>query len=265
MKLELICQQTIALTKQAGAFIQQEKENFDASKIEYKGSHSNMVSYVDKEAEKILVEGLKKVLPEAGYITEEGTETIKGEKYNWIIDPLDGTTNFLHNIPCYSVSVALECEGKVILGVIYDIVPDECFYAWKDGGAYLNDNKIEVSNVQSLNKSVVATGFPYQLFDKFDNYMIIIKRFVEQTHGLRRFGSAAIDMAYVASGRFDGYYEFSINPWDIAAGIILIQEAGGIVSDFKGGDDYLFSGEIAVGSAVQPKMLEIINQEWYKD
>ena len=264
MNLEHICHQTIDLAKQAGTFIKEERENFDSSRIEFKGSHTNMVSYVDKEAEKLLVSGLKKVLPEAGYITEEETETIKGEKYNWIIDPLDGTTNFLHSIPYYSVSVALECDGKIILGVIYNVVPDECFYAWKEGGAYLNDTPIHVSKVSKLQESVIATGFPYKIFDKFDNYMMIIKRFVEQTHGLRRFGSAAIDMAYVACGRFEGYYEFSINAWDIAAGIILIQEAGGIVTDFRGGDDFLFSGEIAAGSLAQPEMLATINEEWNK-
>ena len=262
MDLENICHQTIALVKKTGKFIQKERENFDTSRIEFKGSHSNMVSYVDKEAEKILVKGLKMLVPEAGFITEEETETIKGEKYNWIIDPLDGTTNFLHNVPLYCVSVALECKGKVIVGVIYSVVNDECFYSWKGGGAFLNNKRITVSKAKSIEESLIATGFPYQLFDKFDNYMLIIKDFVEHTHGLRRLGAAALDLAYVACGRFEGYFEFSIKPWDIAAGILLVKEAGGVVTDFKGGDDVLFCGEIVAGAKMQPEMLHTITKKW---
>ncbi|MFK7901149.1 MAG: inositol monophosphatase family protein [Cyclobacteriaceae bacterium] len=264
MNLVSICEQAIDITKEAGKFIAKERENFDSSRIEFKGSHTNMVSYVDQEAEKILVKGLKKIFPEAGFITEEETETIKGERYNWIIDPLDGTTNFLHNIPCYCVSVALEDKGKVIAGIIYDMNANECFHATKGNGAFMNGKAISVSNVSTVEEAVIATGFPYKIFDKFDNHMQIIRRLVESSHGVRRFGSAAIDMAYVACGRLDGYYEFSINSWDIAAGIILIQEAGGIVTDFRGGDDFLFSGEIIVGSAMQPKLLALIEEDWKK-
>ena len=159
MQLEDIIKQVIEVSKQAGDFIRQERKNFSPDKIEYKGLN-DMVSYVDKNAEKIIVTNLEKILPEAGFFTEEKTKNIITDRYNWIIDPLDGTTNFIHGVPTYSVSIALKEYDELVLGVVYEINLDECFYAWKDASAYLNYNEIIVSNIPTVNKSLIATGFP---------------------------------------------------------------------------------------------------------
>ncbi|HWZ22484.1 MAG TPA: inositol monophosphatase family protein, partial [Cytophagaceae bacterium] len=180
----------------------------------------------------------------------------------WVIDPLDGTTNFLHGMPSYSISVAL-IQGTVILvGVVYEINLDECFYAWKDGGAFLNGNKISISPVKELEHSLIATGFPYMMRGKSDQYFEIIKHMVNKSHGLRRLGSAAVDLCYVACGRFEAYFEFNIHIWDIAAGILLVQEAGGKVTDYSGGDDYLQGKELLAAGAIHGEALEIIKKYW---
>ncbi len=246
-----------------GAFLLEERQRFQRSAIEYKGLN-NLVSYVDKETEKQLVEKLGRLLPEAGFITEEGTTGTEADPtaLNWIIDPLDGTANFIHNLPVFSVSIGL-AQGKTpIAGVVYDPNRDECFSAWQGGGAYCNGNPIRVSSATTLGESLIATGFPYYRFEQMQRYLHILETLMQQTHGLRRMGSAAIDLAYVAAGRFEAFYEYNLHSWDMAAGVLLVREAGGMVTDFAGGDEFLFRGDIVAGSAMQPELLRVIRGLW---
>lgn len=231
------------LAKEVGNYIKAEAENFSKSDVEIKSSNS-FVSYVDKEAEKKLVDGLLKIIPEAGFIAEEGTAGNNTHQATWIVDPLDGTTNFIHGIPCFAVSVALQWQNELKVGVVYEISNDECFSAALGQGAFLNEQKIQVSKVTELSSSLIATGFPYYDYSKHQNYLDFMGFLMKKTRGLRRLGSAATDLAYVAAGRFDTFFEYGLNPWDVAAGILLVQEAGGIVSDFSGADNYLFGSEI---------------------
>lgn len=261
--LNSLTQQINTIAKQAGAFIRQERLSFGQESIEYKDVN-NLVSYVDKEAEKQLVESLSKLLPEAGFITEEGTTGQLADRngLNWVIDPLDGTANFIHNVPVFCVSVGLIDKGKTIAGVIYDINRDECYHAYEGGGSWRNGQRIRVSPVKSLNESMLATGFPYYRFDRMHRYLKILESLMQKTHGLRRMGSAALDLAYVASGRFEAFYEFNLNSWDMAAGVLLVREAGGIVTDFHGGEEFLFRGDVIAGCAMQPELLEEIRSIW---
>jgi len=262
MNLEKITLQTVEASRKAASFIRKELETFDDSKIELK-EFNNLVSYVDKTSEEILVTELKKILPEADFITEEGSATEQGEELKWVIDPLDGTTNFSHKLPVFSTSVGLLKGKEIIVGVVLEVNRDECFYAWKDGGAFCNGKKISVSKHTELNQTLLATGFPYYMFDKLDAYMEILKTFMQNTHGLRRMGSAAVDLCYVANGIFDGFFEFNLNSYDVAGGAIIVKEAGGLVSTFGGGDDFVFGREIIAASPLIHKaMLEVIQKEW---
>lgn len=245
--MQNLCQNVCTLTKQVGFFIKNERGKFSTDRVEIKGKN-DFVSYVDRTSEQKLIEGLSLLLPEAGFIAEEGTSTKKGINYNWIIDPLDGTTNFIHGIPCFAISIALMHNNKLVLGVIYEINMDECFYAWEGSKAYMNEKQISVSSTKTLADSLLATGFPYYNYDRQDEYMDLFKHFMKETRGLRRLGSAATDLAYVACGRFDGFYEYSLQPWDVAAGAFIVQQAGGKVTDFKGNDDYIFGKEIVAGN-----------------
>lgn len=245
--MQKLCQDVCKLTKQVGMFIKNERLKFSTESVEIKGKN-DFVSYVDKTSEQKLVEGLSLLLPEAGFIAEEGTSSKKGEIYNWIIDPLDGTTNFIHGIPCFAISIALTRNNKLVLGVIYEINLDECFYAWEGSKAYLNEKEISVSKTQKLANSLIATGFPYYNYERQDEYMELFKHFMKNTRGLRRLGSAATDLAYVACGRFDGFYEYSLRAWDVAAGAFIVQQAGGTVTDFQGNDNYIFGEEIVAGN-----------------
>jgi len=259
--MQKLLQEVIVLVKETGEFIRQESKKFDASKIEYKGLN-DLVSYVDKEAEKKLVDGLASILPGSGFVAEEGTSNKKSDIYNWIIDPLDGTTNFTHGLPVFAVSVALMKRNELAMGVVYEINRDECFHAVKGGGSFLNHVPIQVSKINSLDKSLLATGFPYYNFEQMNQYLHIINEFMQKTHGLRRMGSAAVDLVYTACGRFEGFFEYNLNAWDVAAGALIVKEAGGIVSDFNGGEDFLFGREIVAGNVVQPAMLKVIQHLW---
>jgi myo-inositol-1(or 4)-monophosphatase len=244
-----------------GEFIHQESLTFNSASIEKKG-FNDLVSYVDKQAEQQLVDGLRRLLPEAGFITEEGTATEKGRLYNWVIDPLDGTTNFTHGLPVYAVSVALMRGDKTVLGVVHEINRQECFYAIEGGKAYCNEKEIMVSPIDQLSDSLLATGFPYYDFAQMDKYLKILNEFMQSTHGLRRMGSAAVDLAYVACGRFEGFFEYNLNAWDVAAGAFIVQQAGGRVTDFSGNNDFLFGREILAGCAVHGQVLEMVQRHW---
>ena len=263
MQLDSILQQSLELIKDTGRFIQEEAAKFSHTAIEYKGKN-DLVSYVDKASEKKLVAGLAEILPESGFITEEGTAT-KGrtDKYNWVIDPVDGTTNFVHGIPIYCISVALMDGDEVIMGIIYDPCRDEMFYSAKGMKAYLNDQPISVSPVKELSESLLASGFPYSKFHSTAAYIQVVEELMPKTHGLRRMGSAAIDLAYVACGRFEGFFEYNLKPWDVAAGAFLVQQADGKVTTFKSTNDYIFGGELVAGCAIQSELREIIQKHWY--
>jgi len=252
---ELLCAKVIACTRLTGNFIRKESLNFDSDSIEFKGLN-DLVSYVDKQAEKQLVKNLSKILPEAGFTTEEDTINTKGEVFDWIIDPLDGTTNFIHGIPTYSISIALYEHGVPVIGVVYEINRGEMFSAYKGGGAFLNNKPIHVSKRASLSESLLATGFPYYQFEKQPQYMQLFSTLMQKCHGLRRIGSAAVDLAYVACGRFDAFFEYNLNPWDVAAGAFIVQEAGGQIMNFSGGPEFLNTREIlAANGLIQPEIL----------
>jgi myo-inositol-1(or 4)-monophosphatase len=262
MDLSDLTEKVSCLTKETGAFIRNEALSFDLDKIEYKGLH-DMVSYVDKTAERKLVEGLSSLIPQAGFITEEKTNTTLGTEYNWIIDPLDGTTNFIHGIPTFSVSIALQHQEQLVLGVVYEINRDECFSAWKNGGAYLNGRRIGVSNAPVIENTLLATGFPFYEFSRMGPYLEVLRTLMQKCHGLRRIGSAAIDLAYVACGRFDGYFEYNLNSYDIAGGMVLVREAGGQVFDFSGGNECFERMEIiATNGLISDELLEVISREF---
>lgn len=246
--LDMLLAGTITVTEQVSYFIHRELGKVSEAAIRSKEYHSSLVSYVDTGAEERLVEGLSKLLPEAGFLTEEETTEQGNASLRWIIDPLDGTTNFLHQLPCFSISVALEQRGQTLLGVVHEVNRSETFSARLGGGCYLNGQQVWVSERARLEEALIATGFPYYDFSLMERYFKTLAEFMQRTRGIRRFGSAAVDLAYVACGRFDAFFEHSLHPWDVAAGALLVQEAGGRVTDFSGGDNYLHGREIFASS-----------------
>jgi myo-inositol-1(or 4)-monophosphatase len=259
LELKKICAEIEKVARETGAFILKESEVFDINKTETKGLN-DFVSYVDKGSEKMLIERLGRIIPEAGFIAEEGTSSKKGLRYNWVVDPLDGTTNFLHGVHPYAISIGLTEYDEVVAGVVYEAGGNETFIAWKNGGAWLNGRRIHVSGISKLSGSLVATGFPYNYFDRLTPYMNCLTYLLKHTHGVRRLGSASIDLAYVACGRFELFFEYDLKPWDIAAGMLLVREAGGHVSDFSGNMKGLTGEElIAANDLVYSEILEIIS------
>jgi myo-inositol-1(or 4)-monophosphatase len=247
MNLEELTIEVTDLCREVGSYILGEAAKFSQDSVETKSKNS-LVSYVDKTAEQMLVNRLSELLPEAGFITEEGTSEKKGNTYQWIIDPLDGTTNFIHDIPIYSISIALLRGDKLVSGVVYELNFDESFFAWEDSPAFLNGTPINVATNTDLADTLLATGFPYHNYDRLQEYMQVLQHFMHNTRGIRRMGSAAVDLAYVACGRFDGFFEYGLNPWDVAAGAFIVQQAGGQVCDFKSGNTWLFGDEIVATS-----------------
>jgi myo-inositol-1(or 4)-monophosphatase len=260
LDLKKVCMEIETAAREAGNFIQNESVGFDINRTETKGLN-NFVSYVDKGSERMLVEKLGKILPEAGFLAEEGTSKKVGLKYCWVIDPLDGTTNFLHGLHPYAISIGLKEDDDIIAGVVHEVSGNETFTAWKNGGAWLNGSAIHVSEAATLADSLIATGFPYSDFGRLDSYMNCFSYFCKNTHGVRRLGSAAIDLAYLACGRFEAFYEYGLHPWDIAAGMLLVKEAGGKVSDFSGNDKNLTGEEfLASNHLIYSEILGIVNK-----
>ena len=258
--LKKIIKEVETITAETAGFISGEAAGFDLSRTESKGLN-DFVSYVDKGSEKILVEKLSAILPEAGFKTEEGTSSKTGARYCWVIDPLDGTTNFLHGVKLYAISIGLLEDNEPVAGIVHVVGGNEVFTAWKGGGAWLNGKRIFVSKAEKLSDSLVATGLPYSDFERLDAYMDLLTWLCRNTHGIRRLGSASIDLAYVACGRFEVFYEYGLHPWDIAAGIIILREAGGRISDFSGGERNLNGDEIvAANSNVYPEILGIVSK-----
>ncbi|WP_338791114.1 inositol monophosphatase family protein (plasmid) [Bernardetia sp. Wsw4-3y2] len=272
MKLDLpfLRKEVSKLAEKVAKFIYKEAQDFDKDDIEVK-SFNSLVSYVDKEAEKKIVERLRELLPQAGIIAEEGTGTPKEEGFNWIIDPLDGTTNFVHGIPVYSISIALSYtknnKTELLVGIVYEVNRKECFAAHQNGGATLNGKKISVSGEKELGKSLIATGFPYEDFERIEDYLFMMGKMMKAAHGLRRLGSAAVDLSFVAAGRFEGYFEYNLNAWDVAAGALIVKEAGGIVSDFEGNevvDNYVFGKQIIAATNIHSQILKLVKEVFLK-
>ena len=232
LSLAALTEAAEGVIRPVGAFLLEQKVAQD--QVETKSLNS-LVSHVDKEAEARLVKGLSAVLPEAGFLAEEGTGSGDGHvRFRWVVDPLDGTTNLIHGLPVFCVSVALVDVDDPVIGVVYDPTRDECFTAFKGGGTRLNGQPVQCSGRVQLSDALVATGVPHWDFTRMEDYLAALTAFAKGTRGLRRMGSAAIDLAYVACGRFDVFFEYSLQPWDIAAGLLLVQESGGITCDFGG-------------------------------
>jgi len=237
----------VSLCTEVAAFIRSQLDAVTAADVEEKEMNS-LVSYVDKEAEKMIVSKLLTLIPDAGFITEEDTVKQEKKEYIWIIDPLDGTTNFLKKIPHFSISIALMHGGEIIQGIVYEVMLDIAYTAIKGQGAFMNGQAIKVTGQDKLNHAVVVTGFPYKKDINIDASLNMLKYCVLNCRGVRRLGSAALDLAYVASGKIDIYYENSLNIWDVAAGALLVEEAGGIMADYSKTKNYLGNGSIVAST-----------------
>lgn len=260
MDYKKLCFQVQDIARSAGNFIREERKNISETNIEIK-SASSLVTYVDKTAEQQIVSALKQLIPDAGFVAEEGTAESNNEKHTWFVDPLDGTTNYLHGLAPHSVSIGLAEGGKLILGVVYEVGASEMFYAWKNSPAFCNNKEIKAATRSKSEDALIATGFPYYDFDRMDDYIEAMKVLMQTTRGIRRFGSAAIDLCYVAAGRFDAFWEHALHAWDVAAGAFILQQAGGKTVDFNGGNNWLFGGEIVSASySYFPEFFEVVNK-----
>jgi myo-inositol-1(or 4)-monophosphatase len=247
----------IKAARRAGAIINRASDNLGSLTIRHK-SLNDLVSEVDRAAEDAIIETLKQAYPDHAILAEESGAT--GESDNmWIIDPLDGTTNFLHGFPQYCVSIAMAHKGTLTHGVVFDPVKNDLYTTSRGAGAFLNDKRLRVSKREKLIDCLVGTGFPFRMFDHSDAYIAMMRDFMHKTAGIRRPGAAALDLAAVAAGRFDGFWEIGLSPWDMAAGALLVMEAGGLVGDFQGNEGYMQSGMIVAASPkIFPQMLSAI-------
>jgi myo-inositol-1(or 4)-monophosphatase len=249
----------IKAARRAGQIINRASLDIGQLTISVK-QQNDFVTEVDKAAEAAIIETLREAYPKHAILAEEtGRSGAEDAEFQWVIDPLDGTTNFIHGFPQYAVSIAQTHKGVLNHAVVYDPSRNEMFTASKGAGAFLNDKRIRVSKRNRLNEALVGTGFPYRFFDHIDIYLAIFKEMSRQTAGVRRPGAAALDLAYVACGRLDGFWEFGLSPWDMAAGALLIMEAGGLVGDLAGESDYLATGNIVCGTPrVFAQILQVI-------
>jgi myo-inositol-1(or 4)-monophosphatase len=236
----------VRAARRAGGIINRAASNLDVLTVRHK-SLNDLVSEVDRAAEEAIIETLKSSYPDHAILAEESGSTGESE-YVWIIDPLDGTTNFLHGLPIYAVSIALMHKGQLQHGVIYDPARNDLYTASRGGGAFLNDRRLRVSKRDKLIDGLIGTGFPFRMFDYIDPYLGMLKDLMTRTAGVRRPGAAALDLASVAAGRLDGFWEIGLSPWDMAAGVLMITEAGGLVGDLEGNDKYLERGQIVAGN-----------------
>lgn len=261
LNLPLITEQTAEVAQKAAQFIAQQAGKVENKEIITK-YHNNLVSYVDIEAEKIIVQNLKKIVPQAAFIAEEQTTDVDSNApFQWIIDPLDGTTNFLQQVPQYAVSIALAYNLQPIVAVVYDVCHHNCYYAHYQSGAFMNGKRISTSQTFNLQESCIATGFPYYDFSIIEEYMQLLKQLVLRTKSIRRMGAASLDLCYVAAAKFDAYFEFGLSPWDVAAGALIVKEAGGQVADFNGNGDFIFGKQIiATNTPMYPQFLQIVKQ-----
>jgi myo-inositol-1(or 4)-monophosphatase len=263
LNLEKLTHEVVTLCQKDGAYIKKQLDLLGAKDIELKDDH-NFVTYVDRRSEEMIVEALSRLTPGCGFIAEEQDYGKSDSELKWIIDPLDGTTNFVHGIPLFAISIALMEGDEVILGVVHEVNRAESFYSWKGGKAFVNGREIRVSQAKTLKDSLLVTGFPYIRDHILDRYMELFKAFIQRTQDLRRLGSAATDLAYVAAGRFEGFYEISLNSWDVAAGSFLVQQAGGKVTDFQGGHDFIFGRSLVSSNGmVHEEMIEVVDKYYH--
>lgn len=256
----------VKAARRAAAVINQAANQLDLLNVESKAPN-DFVTEVDRAAEAVIVDILREAFPEHGILAEEsgrsGPTDGRGSEFVWIIDPLDGTTNFIHGFPQYAVSIALTRKGAPEHAVIFDPVANELFTASRGRGAYMNERRIRVSRRLRLADALLGTGFPFRQFGHVDTYLAIFRELTQKSAGLRRPGSAALDLAYVASGRLDGFWEIGLAPWDMAAGVLLIQEAGGFVADFDGEGDFLKNGNLIAGTPkVFTELLLTVQAHW---
>ena len=237
----------VKAARRAGAIINRASQDIGTLTVKSK-NFNDFVSEVDVAAERAIIETLKDAYPTHGFLGEESGSASNESDFIWIIDPLDGTTNFLHNFPQYCVSIALQHKGEITQAVIYEPNRNDLYTATKGRGAFLNDKRIRVSKCDKLQESLIGTGFPFRDFKHLDTYMSMFKSMLQKTTGIRRPGSAALDLAYVANGSLDGFWEIGLSPWDIAAGGLLVREAGGIISNLNGKDGWLQSGNVLAAS-----------------
>ncbi len=244
----------------AGDFVKSKLGTLSVSDIGQKQA-SDFVTKVDTESEKIIINAIRKKYPSHAFYTEESIKDRNSNLYRWIIDPLDGTTNYIHRYPVFSISIALEYKREIIIGVIYDPLREELFTGIKNKGSFLNGKPIKVSKTQNLKYSLITTGFPFRHKQFINDYLRLFRNIFVKVSDLRRAGSAAIDLAYVACGRCDGFFEIGLSPWDIAAGALIIKEAAGLITGFDGKNDFLFSGNIVAGNPyVQRQLLREIRK-----
>ncbi len=250
----------VKAARQAGKVIMRHLDRLDTLKVQVK-ARNDFVSEVDLVAETEIIDIISAAYPDHAILAEEsGTQS--GNTYQWIIDPLDGTTNYLHGYPHFSVSVALSREGILEHGVVFDPIRNEMFTASRGKGAHLNDRRMRVSNAHRLENCLLGTGFPFRAVTHLDPWLKMFRAMLLRTSGIRRAGSAALDLAHVACGRFDGFWELGLQPWDLAAGCLLIQEAGGLVTDLENEQAYLDSGNvIAANPNIHPLMFDIISKQ----
>lgn len=245
----------IKAARRAGSVILKYSNQLDRLAVETKG-RNDFVTEVDRLAELEIIDVIRRAFPDHNILAEEsGAAENTDSPYKWIIDPLDGTTNYLHGYPQFAVSIGVQNNGKLDQAVIFDPLRDELFTASRGEGAQLNDRRIRVSQVNHIENALIGTGFPFRSYEYLEVWIDCFRTLLPKTNGVRRAGSAALDLAHVASGRLDGFWEIGLSPWDISAGILLIQEAGGLVSDFAGNHNYLNSGNIIAGN---PKIYESV-------
>lgn len=255
-ELKDIVEEVRAVALEAGAFIRQQRLSFDQGRVEKKGAH-DYVSYVDKEAEKMIVAGLERIVPEAEFVTEErtserekGRETASCEtrqsdtRLTWVVDPLDGTTNYIHGLPPYCVSIALRDDDEILVGVVYEIVCDELFSTYKGAPSWLNGEEIHVSDAKTVNEALINIGYPYDVEHWSPKLRTLIQRLYGNCASIRNYGSAAAELCYIASGRFDAYIESYLKPWDVAAGGLILKNAGGEVTDSGYGSEWQKGEEV---------------------
>jgi len=246
----------VAIAREAGVFL---RNRINAThKIDYKGE-INIVTEADKISEEMITSKINTLFPDHDILAEEFTYTNRGSDFRWIIDPMDGNTNYAHGYPVFCVSLALQNLDAMIVGIIYDPMLDEMFVAEKGQGAFLNDREIHVSNTNRITEGLLATGFPYDIREDSHNNLNYFNEMIMHAQAIRRAGSAALDLAYVAAGRFDGFWELKLNPWDTAAGWLLVEEAGGVVTDMRGKDYYLDSSSIlASNGKIHKEMKDVL-------
>lgn len=262
--MEELYDAAVTAAESAGEFIQEQVSQI--KQVNHKG-RADLVTNIDRESESMIVDLISTRFPEHAIIAEEKDYEKRDHDYRWVIDPLDGTTNYVHGYRHYAVSIALHIKREPTIGVVYDPANEELFTAIRGRGAFLNDEKLSVSETTKLVNSMLVTGIPYDLDERWHRSFDLFKAFYYRTHGVRRDGSAALDMCYVASGRFDGFWEYNLHPWDVAAAMLIVQEAGGKVSDFQDSKSSIFDTEVlATNGKIHQTMLEVIQQfPWFSD